>query len=366
MPESDLFSPCQLGPHSLSHRVVLAPLTRMRAFSAATPTALMAEYYAQRTSPGGLLIAEATVISPHGFPHHNVPAVYSDAQVEAWKMTTNSVHDKGGLIYLQLWHGGRASHRKLQPDEQLPGAPSAITPEGGGSLLPDGTRVPFEMPREMSIHEIQSTVSDYANATKLAMRAGFDGVEVHGANGYLPDQFLQDGSNHRTDAYGGSLENRARFLLELTDAVSAEIGADRVGVRISPNNPFNGISDSDPATTFSNITRELSKRGVGYLHVIEPRVRGNDDHEPGAPAVASRELRPLFDGKLIAAGGFTKESGNALIGEGVADLIAYGRHFISNPDLPERFRQGIALSPYDRSTFYGGDSHGYTDYSFAT
>lgn len=366
MTKSDLFSPCQLGPHSLSHRVVLAPLTRMRAFDAATPTALMAEYYAQRASPGGLLITEATVISPYGFPHHNVPAVYSDAQVEAWKMTTDAVHKKGGLIYLQLWHGGRASHRKLQPGEQLPGAPSAITPEGGGSLLPDGSRVPFEMPREMTHEEIQSTVRDYAIATQQVMAAGFDGVEVHGANGYLPDQFLQDGANHRTDEYGGSLENRARFMLEVVETVSAEIGADCVGVRISPNNPFNGISDSDPAATFSHITRELNSLGISYLHVIEPRVRGNEDHDAGAPPVASRELRPLFDGKLIAAGGFTKESGNALVGEGIADLIAYGRHFISNPDLPERFRQGIELTPYDRSTFYGGDSHGYTDYTTAT
>lgn len=338
----------------------------MRAFNAATPTELMAEYYAQRASPGGLLISEATVISPHGFPHHNVPAVYTDAQVEAWKLTTDAVHAKGGIIYLQLWHGGRASHRKLQPDENIPGAPSAITPEGGGSMIPDGSRVPFEMPREMTLDEIQSTVADFAHATVLAMSAGFDGVEVHGANGYLPDQFLQDGANHRADIYGGSVENRARFMLEVVEAASAEIGADRVGVRISPNNPFNGISDSDPTTTFSNITRELNKRNIGYLHIIEPRVRGNEDYEPGAPSVASRELRPLFDGTLIAAGGFTRETGNALVADGVADLIAYGRNFISNPDLPERFRRNIELTPYDRSTFYGGDEHGYTDYPFAS
>jgi len=361
-----LFRPARLGPHSLNHRVVLAPLTRMRAFDAATPTELMAEYYAQRATPGGLLISEATVISPFGFPHHNVPAVYSDAQVEAWKLTTDAVHAKGGIIYLQLWHGGRASHPKLQPDESLPPAPSAIIPEDGGSMLPDGTRAPFVTPREMTSDEVQSTITDFANATTLAMKAGFDGVEVHGANGYLPDQFLQDGSNHRTDAYGGSVENRARFLLEVVEAVSVEIGADRVGVRISPNNPFNGISDSDPATTFSHLTRELNKRKIGYLHIIEPRVRGNEDHELGAPSVAARELRPLFEGTLISAGGFTRNTGNALVSEGVADLIAYGRHFISNPDLPERFRRGIELTPYDRSTFYGGDGHGYTDYPFAS
>lgn len=338
----------------------------MRAFDAATPTELMAEYYAQRASEGGLLITEATVISPSGFPHHNVPAVYSDAQVEAWRLTTDAVHAKGGFIYLQLWHGGRASHRKLQPDGALPSAPSAIIPEGGGSMLPDGTRAPFETPREMTLDEIQATIKDFASATTHAMSAGFDGVEVHGANGYLPDQFLQDGSNHRTDAYGGSVENRARFLLEVVDAVSTQIGADRVGVRISPNNPFNGISDSDPTTTFSHVTRELNSRNIGYLHVIEPRVRGNEDFELGAPSVASRELRPLFEGTLISAGGFTRESGDALVAEGVADLIAYGRHFIANPDLPERFRKGIELTPYDRSTFYGGDGHGYTDYPFAS
>lgn len=217
MSDLNLFTPTQLGPHTLKHRVVLAPLTRMRAFDAATPTELMAEYYAQRASEGGLLITEATVISPSGFPHHNVPAVYSDAQVEAWRLTTDAVHAKGGFIYLQLWHGGRASHRKLQPDGALPSAPSAIIPEGGGSMLPDGTRAPFETPREMTLDEIQATIKDFASATTHAMSAGFDGVEVHGANGYLPDQFLQDGSNHRTDAYGGSVENRARFLLEVVD-----------------------------------------------------------------------------------------------------------------------------------------------------
>lgn len=338
----------------------------MRAFDEANPTELMAKYYEQRASRGGLLISEATVISPSGFPHHNVPAVYTPSQIRQWRATTDAVHAKGGLIYLQLWHGGRTSHPKLQPGEQAPPAPSAITPKGAGSRLPDGTQVPCEQPRAMDLAEVRSTIADYATATRNAMDAGFDGVEVHSANGYLPDQFLQDGSNHRTDAYGGSVENRARFVIEIVEACADVIGMDRVGVRISPQNPFNGVSDSDPAATFGYVAREMNSRKLGYLHVIEPRVRGNVDHEVGAAPVAARTLRSEFSGPLMAAGGFTRDSGNALIAEGGADLVAYGRDFISNPDLPERFRQNLELTPYDRSTFYGGDETGYTTYPAAT
>lgn len=363
---TSLFDACQLGPYRLEHRVVMAPLTRMRSFHEANPTALMAEHYGQRASKGGLLISEATVISPFGFPHHQVPAVYTPSQIENWRETTDAVHAKGGLIYLQLWHGGRASHPKLQPGERPPPAPSAITPEGAGSRLPDSTQVPFEQPRAMTIDEVRSTVVDYVTATRNAMDAGFDGVEVHSANGYLPDQFLQDGSNHRTDAYGGPIENRARFLIEIVDACAEVIGIDKMGVRISPQNPFNGVSDSDPETTFGYVAREMDARKLGYLHVIEPRVRGNVDHEVGAAPVAARTLRSEFSGTLMAAGGFTRDTGNALIAEGGADLVAYGRHFISNPDLPERFRQNIELTAYDRSTFYGGDETGYTSYPAAT
>lgn len=342
----------------------MAPLTRMRAFDAAVATSLMATHYGQRASEGGLLIAEATVVSPTGFPHHNVPGVFSEAQTEGWKATTDAVHAKGGFIYLQLWHGGRASHPKLQPGEQRPLAPSELMGDGG-SRLPDGTAVPFEMPRAMDVADIKSTIEDYAKATQNAVDAGFDGVEVHCANGYLPDQFLQDGANHRTDSYGGGVENRARFAIEIVEACAKVIGMDRVGVRISPQNPFNGVSDSDPVATFTYLTRELSKRNLGYLHLIEPRVRGNVDFEVGAPPIMARQLRSEFTGILMAAGGFTRDTANALLAEGGADLIAFGRHFTSNPDLPERFRLNLPLTPYDRDTFYGGDGRGYTDFTEA-
>ncbi|MEL6373009.1 MAG: alkene reductase [Pseudomonadota bacterium] len=360
-----LFDPLALGPLNLHHRVVLAPLTRMRAFERSTPTPLMAEYYAQRASPGGLLIAEATVVAPDGFPHIDVPAVYTAQHIEGWQAVTQAVHARGGHIYLQLWHGGRASHPDLIAGA-TPVGPSALQPADGGATLHHKGRTPFPMPRALEVSEIEALIEAYAQATRNAKEAGFDGVEVHCANGYLPDQFLQDGANQRTDRYGGSVENRARFALEVVEACAAVIGMDRVGARISPQNTFNGMSDSDPATTFEHFAEAMSARGLGYLHVIEPRVRGNTDLEEGAPVVAARQLRSAFKGVLMAAGGFTRESGMALVEEGGADLIAYGRLFIANPDLPARFKADLALNPYDRATFYGGDHRGYTDYPVAT
>ena len=360
-----LFDPISFGGNTLSHRVVMAPLTRMRAFNEANPTDLMREYYEQRASKGGLIITEATVISPTAVPHANVPAAYTDTQVDGWRRITEAVHNKGGIIYLQLWHAGRASHRFLQPGGQVPAGPSAIKPDGGARKA-DGTPVPFETPRALDIDEIPDIVQQYADVTKRAIEAGFDGVEIHSGNGYLPDQFLQDGANKRTDRYGGPIDNRLRFITEVVEACASVIGMEKVGLRISPQNPYNGMSDSTPEATFLALADRMRSLNLGYLHVIEPRVRGNDDFEKGAPVVAAAMLRSKFPGLLMAAGGFTRDTGNELITNGGADLIAYGRHFIANPDLPDRFHLDLPLNKYDRATFYGGDHRGYTDYPFAT
>jgi len=356
---SKLFSPIRIGAIDLSHRVVLAPLTRMRAdLPGNVPNGLMTKYYEQRASQGGLMITEATFISPTGNGGYASPGIFTDAQVAGWRNVVDAVHAKGAKILLQLWLVGRQSHVDLQPNGQAPIAPSAI--QGDRALLPSRPAT-GSMPRAIELSEIPALVGEYRKAAERAKEAGFDGVEVHGANGYLIDQFLQDNSNRRTDAYGGSIENRARFLLEVLEAVISVWGADRVGVRIGPSNKFGGMGDSTPDVTFPYVARAIARFGLAYLHIIEPRVTGNvsDDDKP---PVAAGLLRPLFGGAVIAAGGFNAAGAKAILAKGEADLVAFGRHFLANPDLPERLRRNLPLNPYDRATFYYGGEKGYADY----
>jgi N-ethylmaleimide reductase len=363
IPMSTLFSPIELGAYRLSHRVVMAPLTRMRSDPGDIPSDLMVEYYTQRASKGGLIISEATPVSIRGNGYAGAPGVYSDRQIAGWRRVTDAVHAKGGRIFLQLWHVGRQSHADLQPNGDAPVAPSAIAAEG--YAYTKRGEVPFSMPRALDLDEIPGIIEEFRAGAVRALRARFDGVEIHGANGYLPDQFLQDGSNKRTDEYGGPIENRARFLLEVTEAAISVCGADRVGVRIAPSGTYGSMSDSNPGATFGYVTRQLDRLGIAYLHVIEPRIKGIEEIGTGQAPIAAQHLRRKFNRTLIAAGGFKADAAAAIVAAGNADLVAFGRYFISNPDLPERLRRGLPLSAYDRSTFYGGNARGYTDYPTA-
>jgi N-ethylmaleimide reductase len=360
---SKLFTPTQVGPYRLSHRVAMAPLTRMRSDPGDIPSELMAEYYKQRTTKGGLIISEASPVSIRGNGYAGAPGIYSDTQIAGWQRITDAVHANGGRIVQQLWHVGRQSHVDLQPNGDAPVAPSAIAAEGYAYSKRGEVR--FSMPRALALHEIPGIIEEFRSGAERALRAGFDGVEIHGANGYLPDQFLQDGTNKRTDEYGGPIENRARFMLEVTQAAISVWGADRVGVRIAPSGTYGSMSDSDPAATFGYVTTQLDRLGIAYLHVVEPRIKGTEEISHSRAPIATQHLRPKFSRTLIAAGGFTPASAEAIVTFGDADLVAFGRHFISNPDLPERIRQGLPLNHYDRSTFYGGDARGYTDYPVA-
>jgi N-ethylmaleimide reductase len=360
---SKLFSTTEIGPYRLSHRVVMAPLTRMRSDPGDIPSDLMVEYYTQRASEGGLIISEATPVSIRGYGYAGAPGIYSDSQIAGWRRVTDAVHAKGGRIFLQLWHVGRQSHVDLQPNGEAPVAPSAIAAEG--YAYTKHGEAPFSMPRALELNEIPSIIEEFRSGAERALRAGFDGVEIHGANGYLPDQFLQDGTNKRTDEYGGPIQNRARFLLEVTRAAISVWGPDRVGVRISPSGTYGSMSDSNPRATFGYVVTELDHLGIAYLHVVEPRIKGTEDIAHGQAPVAVQHLRPKFSRILIAAGGFTPDSAEVIVAAGNADLVAFGRHFIANPDLPERLRHGLPLNRYDRSTFYGGDARGYTDYPTA-
>ena len=362
-----LFSPLQVGPYRLAHRVVMAPLTRMRADrSSFVPRPLNAEYYAQRATPGGLLIAEATPVMMAGRGNPGVPGIYSQAQIEGWRGVVDAVHAKGGLIFLQLWHVGRVSHSSFQPGGALPVAPSAvpITGEGMLAMTSDGKMVPYETPRALETEEVDQVVEAFRQAAVNAKQAGFDGVEIHGANGYLLEQFLQSHTNLRTDKYGGSIENRARLLLEITQAVIAVWGANRVGVRLSPYGVANGSGEAEPMPLYSHVVKALDQLGLAYLHFIEPRSSGAGRAEVNWQNVPSAMVlfRPLWRGVLIAAGGFTGETAEAAVAQGHADAIAFGRIFISNPDLPQRLQHGFPLTPYNRATFYGGEAAGYTDY----
>ena len=358
---SKLFTPVKLGPYTLKHRVVMAPLTRMRADLGDRPGDLMVEYYSQRASDGGLIIAEATPVSRQGYGYAKAPGIYSDEQIPGWRRVVDAVHGKGGRIFLQLWHVGRQSHPDLQPGGAAPVAPSAIRADG--YAYSEKGEVEFTTPRSLELNEIPSIVADFRRGAERALEAGFDGVEIHGANGYLPDQFLQDGSNIRTDEYGGSIENRARFLLEVTAAAAAVWRGERVGVRIAPSGKYGSMRDSDPERTFGYVAEQMNRFGLAYLHIIEPRIKGTELIRAGEEPIAAEHLRAIFTGTIIAAGGFTRQSAEAILEAGDADLVAFGRFFISNPDLPNRFRIGAPLNNCDRSSFYGGDERGYTDYN---
>jgi N-ethylmaleimide reductase len=355
---SPLLTPVKLGCYTLPNRVVLAPLTRNRAAAGYVPRELNAIHYAQRAS-AGLLITEASQISPQGMGYPNTPGIYSPEQVQGWRLVTEAVHAKNGRIFLQLWHVGRISHPSLQPEGALPVAPSAITPEGEASTY-TGTQ-PFVTPRALELAEIPQIIEQYRFAAKNALEAGFDGVEIHSANGYLLDQFLQDNTNHRTDIYGGSVENRARLLMAVTAAVVDVWGSDRVGVRLSPSGTFNSMYDSNRAATFGYVVKELNQFNLAYLHLVAPRVEGFGSAED-QPDLGTDFFRPIYNGTIITAGGYGFESGNAAIASGNADLVAFGRLYIANPDLVERFAANAPLNKPDRNTFYGGDAAGYTDY----
>jgi N-ethylmaleimide reductase len=360
---SKLFSKVNVGPYEIGHRVVLAPLTRMRAEEGARPGKLMAEYYAQRASEGGFLIGEATIAAPNGNGYLGAPGLYEDSQIAGWKAVTDAVHGKGGKIFLQLYHAGRQSNSQLQPDGGRPVGPSEIV--HGGVAYTEAGWVPNTPNRALETDEIPAIVENFRSAAARGVLAGFDGVELHAANGYLFDQFLQDGSNKRTDIYGGSIENRARLLLDTTRAVISVWGNDKVAVRLGPSGAWGDMSDTNPEALFGYVATELNKLGIAYLHLIEPRIAGNvEDETRDQSPVASKTLRKVFAGPIIAAGGFDGPSAEAIIQSGDADLVAFGRHFIANPDLPERLRRNLPLNHYDRPTFFGGTEVGYTDYPF--
>jgi N-ethylmaleimide reductase len=349
---------------TLPNRIIMSPLTRMRAKQPGNiPHELNATYYAQRAS-AGLIISEATQISQQGQGYPATPGIHSPEQIQGWALVTDAVHQAGGRIFLQLWHVGRISHPSHQPNGALPVAPSALAAANSGTFTADWQETPIVVPRALTLEEIPGIVADYKAAAEHAKTAGFDGVEVHGANGYLLDQFLQDGSNLRTDHYGGSIQNRARLLLEVVDAVIDVWGNDRVGVRLSPYGTFNDMRDRDSITLFTYVLGELDARGVSYIHLIEPRSSNagmQDENLAGTPQAASL-FRGAFKTVLISAGGHTPDSAREYVEKNLADAVAFGRDFISNPDLPERIRRSAPLTPYDRATFYGGDSKGYTDY----
>ena len=361
-----LFDPVQAGLLPLANRIVMAPLTRNRA-PGALPTPLMATYYAQRAS-AGLIVTEATAISHQAQGYVDVPGIWSDAQVGAWKPVCSAVHAAGGKIVMQLWHVGRISHTELQPDGQAPVAPSAITAKSKTLLIRDGVPkfVETSMPRALTLEELPSIVTDYRRAARNAMLAGFDGVEIHGANGYLLDQFLRSASNQRTDSYGGSIENRARLLLAVTRAIAEEIGGGRTSIRLSPVTPANDAFDPHPQALFSYVVQQLAPCKLAYLHIIEGSTGGPRDHIQGDTAFDYAALRRAWrdaggDGAWMVNNGYDQALAESALAAG-ADLVAFGKAFIANPDLPQRLRAGAALNTPDRSTFYGGGAQGYTDY----
>lgn len=360
-----LFDSLKLGDITIKNRIIMAPLTRMRSKQPGNiPYELNAKYYAQRAT-AGLIISEATQISQQGQGYPATPGIHSKEQVAGWKLITDAVHKNGGKIFLQLWHVGRISHSSHQPNGGLPVAPSAIKPSGK-VFTADWKQADYETPHALTIEEIQAILGDYKKAAQNAKDSGFDGVEVHGANGYLLDQFLQDGSNKRADSYGGSIENRARFLLEAVDLVISVWGKERVGVRLSPYGTFNDMSDSDPIALFGYVMKELSNRGIAYVHVIEPRATsagGNDTVAKDMPST-SELFKKSFNGVFISAGGYTPDTAKKTVEIGNADAVAFGRLYIANPDLPERMKEDAELNPYNRATFYGGTEAGYTDYPF--
>ena len=357
MPYDHLFQPFQLGDLTLRNRIVMAPLTRNRATHGTdAPNDLNVEYYRQRAS-AGLIISEATQISQQGQGYIWTPGIYTPEQVEGWRHVTKAVHDEGGLIFLQLWHVGRISHTSLQPNGGAPVAPSAV-PANAKTYIASGF-VDVSPPRALQAEEIPGIVRTYLNAAENAERAGFDGVELHGANGYLLDQFLRDGANKRTDAYGGSIDNRTRLVIETVLTLCRVFPKERVGIRLSPTSHASDLQDSDPQPLFDYLARELSALKIGYMHVVEGDTGGPRDN--GVP-FDFHALRKAFHGAYMANNGYDGATAEAAISSGQADLVAFGRPFIGNPDLPERLRQGAPLVQADHETWYGGGAKGYTDY----
>lgn len=351
-----LFDPVQLGELSLSNRIVMAPLTRGRAGDSRVPNDMMVEYYSQRAE-AGLIVTEATAISRQGFGWAGAPGVYTDEMEQGWKRVTDAVHKRGGKIVLQLWHMGRLSHPVFLDGEPTV-APSAILPKG---RTRDGSgQRPYEMPRALEVSELPGIIEDYVTAAKRALRAGFDGVEIHGANGYLLDQFIRHGSNQRNDEYGGSIENRLRFPLQVVEAVVAEAGAGRTAIRISPTNPNGGIADSDPVKTFTSLANALTGFNLAYVHVMEPSPESGKGF-PGVPYVTP-EIRKAYKGNLILNGGYELSSGNGAVDDGMAQAVAFGVPFIANPDLVRRLKMNASLNTPNPETFYTPGPEGYIDY----
>jgi N-ethylmaleimide reductase len=354
---TDLLSPYRLGEFALKNRLVMSPMTRGRALEGSNvPNPLAATYYAQRAA-AGLIITEATQVSPQGVGYIRTPGIHSPEQVTGWRLVTDAVHRAGGRIFAQLWHVGRVSHPDFH-DGALPVAPSAIAADG--EVFTHRGRVNMVTPRALDTHELPGIVAQFQKGAENAKAAGFDGVELHGANGYLLDQFLRDGANRRTDAYGGSIRNRARLPLEVAEAVVAVWGADRVGYKVSPNGNLYSMSDSDPIATFSYLADELSRLGLNYLHASEGLT--GPMAPPAGTTLAAPVLRERFKGALILNGGYDAHSANAAIARGAADLIAFGVPFLANPDLPVRYARHVPLNAPDQTTFYGGEAKGYIDY----
>jgi N-ethylmaleimide reductase len=363
--QKKLFTPVSLGAFTLKHRVMLPPLSRLRAqWPSAVPTDIMREYYTQRASDGGLIVAEAAAVLPAGRAYHTAPGIWSDDQVRGWKRVTDEVQAKGGVMFVQLTHAGRATSSAI--GDVLPVSasvdPSFWSNENIVVSTPNGFALPSPH-RALEVSDIQDIVEHYRAAALNAKRAGFDGVEILAGQGHLIEQFLHDSTNKRTDSYGGSIENRTRFLCEILKAVTEVLGSDRVGVRISLSSVFNGMGDSNPQALYRDLVARLNVFDLAYLHIIEPRISGADTVAEAQGPVASLELGKLFQGTVIAAGGFTPESAEAAVTAGVANLIAFGRHFTSNPDLPFRIEHDLPFTPYDRSTFYAFDAKGYTDFA---
>ena len=356
MSEINLFSPVSIGNLQLKNRMVMAPMTRNRADADAAPTAMNVEYYQQRAS-AGLIITEASQVSPEGVGYPGTPGIYNEKQVAGWQKITDAIHAEGGHIYLQLWFCGRISHPDLLPDNQQPVAPSAIKPDGEAITF-DGMKA-FVEPRALEGTEIQNIIAQYKHAAKMAKRAGFDGVEIHAANGYLIDQFLRDGSNKRTDEYGGNSENRMRFLNQIIDSVLETWNSKNVGIRLTPENSFNSMSDSNPQEHFNYFISQLNKRNFAYLHILE------GDMMSASRNVDYRALRDAYSGIYMANNGYDQNSAQESISNGNSDLVAFGVPFLANPDLVHRYKNGLPLNEADQVTFYGGDELGYTDYPTA-
>jgi N-ethylmaleimide reductase len=363
MTDSDdpLFRPYRLGALTLPNRILMAPLTRARSSQPGdVPNEMNARYYAQRAGTG-LIISEATQVSPQGKGYAFTPGIHSEAQVEGWRKVTDAVHAAGGRIHLQLWHVGRISHPALQPDGGQPVAPSAIRAEGAKTFISaDSGMVDVAEPRALATGEVPGVVEQFRRGAENAKQAGFDGVEIHGANGYLIDQFLRSGTNRRSDDYGGSLENRLRFPLRVVEAVVGVWGADRTGIRVSPTGSFNHMHDDDPVETYGALAERLNETGIAYIEVVEDSFQGN--HAGGRPEPVIDAIRAGFSGTYIGNGAYSADEARERIAAGRCDLVSFGRLMIANPDLPERFRRGASLNDWDEATFYGGGEEGYTDY----